>query len=117
MKRWISVSFAAIVLTGLAFAKTDVPFSVSIGAIPSTIEEFVAMRDEVAVTPSGGAAMFVVAMMNYAKDQTLGLQCFTAILVNDGSQLWDDPKGYGGKSPNKNAMYFIDMIKKAQNKD
>jgi hypothetical protein len=100
-------------MTGLAFAKTDVPFSVSLKSIPATIEEFIAMRDEVALTPSGGAAMFVAAMINYADNPALGLQCFTAILVNDSTLLWDDPKGYGGKSPNKNTMYFIEQIKKA----
>lgn len=113
MTRWVSGLTMAVVFAGLAFAKTDVPMSVSIDSIPSTIEEFVAMRDQVAVTPSGGTAMFVVAMMNYTKDEALGLQCFTAILVNDGSTLKDDPKGYGGKSPASSAMYLIGMLKKA----
>ncbi|NPV02451.1 MAG: hypothetical protein HPY53_13840 [Brevinematales bacterium] len=112
MKLWISVLTAVIAVSGLAFAKTDVPMSVSLDQIPSTIEEFIAMRDEIAGTPSGGAAMFVAAMINYSKDQALGLQCFTAIMVNDGSLLGDDPKGYGGKSPNKSAMYLIDQLKK-----
>jgi hypothetical protein len=112
MKSWISVLTAVVAIAGLAFAKTDVPKSVSLDNIPSTIEEFVAMRDEIAVTPSGGAAMFVAAMINYTKDQTLGLQCFTAIMVNDGSLLGDDPKGYGGKAPNKNAMYLIEQLNK-----
>ena len=43
--------------------------SISIPTIPSSIPEFVAMRNEVAISPEGGAAMFIVAMIVFDRDK------------------------------------------------
>ena len=46
--------------------------TVEIGHLPQSIEEFVALRDRVADTPQGGAAVLTVALLLYAQDQVLG---------------------------------------------
>jgi hypothetical protein len=81
--------------------------TVEIPGVPPTLEAYVAMRNEVATTPEGGAALFVAAMETYVRDPDLGMRFFTAILVNDGSLLRDDPDGYGGKAPGNSSTYLI----------
>jgi hypothetical protein len=43
--------------------------------MPQSAEEFEEMRNQMATTPEGGAAMFVLAMNVYAQNHDLGLQC------------------------------------------
>ena len=62
--------------------------------MPTTIDEFVALRNTVADTPQGGAAMMIVALYAYAQDETLGHQCL-AVAV-DHSRLEEGPNGYKG---------------------
>ena len=48
---------------------------VSCERIPSTLDEFVAMRDQLSSTPQGGALAFIVAMYVYTNvDKALGAQ-------------------------------------------
>lgn len=83
-----------------AESATAVEFGYDISEVPETIDEFVEMRDRVAVTPWGGAAMFVMAMMVYADDPETGMDCFTAMLVNDSTLLRNvTPWGYKGLEP------------------
>ena len=42
--------------------------------IPGSIDDFVALRNQVATTPQGGAAMMVVALLAYVEDEELVLQ-------------------------------------------
>jgi hypothetical protein len=67
---------------------------VSIATLPSTVEEFVAMRDQVATTPQGGAAMMVVALLASAQDETLGMQCLAAAV--SAERLAEGGGGYQG---------------------
>jgi hypothetical protein len=62
--------------------------------LPETVEDFVAMRDHVATTPQGGAAMMVVALLIYADHEDVGLQCLTVAVDRD--RLTSGPKGYKG---------------------
>jgi hypothetical protein len=70
------------------------PQSVSIQAMPTTIDEFVALRNTLAGTPQGGAAMMVVALYAYVQDEALGHQCL-AVAV-DHSRLEEGSNGYKG---------------------
>ncbi|OHD57425.1 MAG: hypothetical protein A2Y33_08040 [Spirochaetes bacterium GWF1_51_8] len=112
MKKVILAAAVVALTIGLAFPAIQIPMKVTIDGLPSTIEEFVKMRDEIALTPTGGAAMLVIALLNYVKDESLGLKCMTAILVNDGSMLKDDAKGFGGKSPNGSVVYLMTQLAK-----
>jgi hypothetical protein len=67
---------------------------VSLSAFPRSIEEFVALRDQVATTPQGGAAMMVVALALYAEDRSLGEQCLAAAVAAE--RLAEGGGGYQG---------------------
>ncbi len=83
------------------------PGSISIQSeIPSTIDQFIELRDRLAVTPEGGAAVFVVAMNMYVRDNDLGMKAFTLAL--DRSQLMKSTLGYRGWAP---AFKYANLIK------
>jgi hypothetical protein len=68
--------------------------SVRVDTLPVSIEGFVAMRDRTADTPEGGAAVMVMALLAYAKNEALGQQCL-AVAV-DRQWLEEGPGGYRG---------------------
>ena len=61
---------------------------VEITEVPTSIEEFVNLRNEIATTPEGGAAMFLTALKIYTENPELGEKCFVVIvdrkLLRDG---------------------------------
>lgn len=67
---------------------------IQIDALPKSIDEFVALRSQIADTPEGGAAMMVVALLACAEDEQLGQQCLTVAV--DRGRLQEGPKGYKG---------------------
>ena len=68
--------------------------TIQINALPQSIEEFVALRNQIADTPEGGAAIMVVALLAYAEDEQLGQQCLTVAV--DRERLQEGTKGYKG---------------------
>jgi hypothetical protein len=70
--------------------------AVPIDARPTSMEELVALRDRIAGTPEGGAAVFVVALLLYADSPPLGVQALT--LAVDRGRLRESPDGYRGFS-------------------
>jgi len=76
--------------------------NVDIGALPTDMDDFHALRDRVSTTPEGGAALFVVAMNIYVQDQKLGEDMFTVAL--NRSELRENAGGYKGFSP---SGYFM----------
>ncbi|MGE0709748.1 MAG: hypothetical protein AB7N76_21995 [Planctomycetota bacterium] len=71
--------------------------SVEVPKLPASVEEFTAWRDQVATTPEGGMAVYVVALAVYAKDQELGLKLLTIAI--DQHFLVPSAQGVGGKAP------------------
>jgi len=71
--------------------------TVTLDAMPRTVEEFKAMRDRLATTPFGGAAMFAVALNVYSEDPKAGIPLLTLAL--DASMLSDGNEGVSGKQP------------------
>ncbi len=61
---------------------------------PQSIDDFVALRGEIATTPQGGAAMMVIALLVFAQDQDLGRQCLT--VAADRGRLQQGDQGYKG---------------------
>ena len=55
--------------------------------LPTSIEAFQALQDQVAQTPQGGAAMMVLALWLYAEDPALGRPCLA--LAVDPQRLQD----------------------------
>ncbi len=80
---------------------------VRVGALPSSVEEFVALRDELAQTPEGGAAMMVVALLAYAKEEDVGAQCLAATV--DHKRLQEGSKGYRGWQLRLRDLQMIDL--------
>ena len=70
------------------------PPHIQIDQVPQSAEEFIALRDQIATTPQGGAAAMVVALLIYANDEQLGLQCLT--IAVDRDRLEEGIAGYRG---------------------
>lgn len=68
--------------------------AVQIPQFPQTVDEFVALRDQIARTPEGGAATLVVALIAYAGDEALGRECLT--IAVDRGNLQEGAQGYKG---------------------
>ncbi len=67
---------------------------VEIEHLPQSVEEFVALRDRLARTPEGGAAMMVVALLLYAESEALGGPCLA--VAAESSRLQEGPNGHRG---------------------
>ncbi len=84
--------------------------NVQIDALPQTIDEFITLRNNIAQTPFGGAAMMVLALLAYAQNKELGRQCLTATV--DRGRLIEGDDGYKGWQLNRADMRRIqDRIK------
>lgn len=70
------------------------PQIISVERLPDSVEEFVALRDQLAATPEGGAVMMVLALHAYVRDPALGWPCL-AVAV-DRSRLQEGPAGHRG---------------------
>ncbi len=84
--------------------------TVKLPRIPETIEDFIELRNEISLTPSGGAAVFVLALYIYSIDEELGLQALTVTLVNDDLHLHKVNGVYKGYSPTNPMRYLLDRI-------
>ena len=89
---------------------STVPF-IEVSRLPQDVEDFVALRDQVATTPQGGAAMLVIALLLYAKNEDLGRQCLT--VAADRDRLQEGPGGYRNWELRARDMRLIDMQIKA----
>lgn len=110
------MALAVIAVSAFALAAQDGPefpkTSIRIQRIPATIEEFTSLRDSLAGTPEGGAAVFVVALYLYTANQALGLQALTVAL--DAGQLSSDARGYQGFSPSSSYNFYFQQLQNAQ---
>jgi hypothetical protein len=87
---------------------------VTLDKLPTSVDEFIEMRDKIAQTPEGGATTMIVALLLYAQNPELGLPCLTIALEKD--QLMDGKGGYKDKVPAKNAMYLIEQVSEEKKK-
>ena len=78
---------------------------IQIPHLPKTLDELIAIRNDIATTAEGGAAVFILAMHMFSQDRDLGLRAFTISL--DRSLLREDPKGYKGFAPDRSLDYFL----------
>ncbi|MCP4443456.1 MAG: hypothetical protein GY810_31520 [Aureispira sp.] len=97
----------AILLLGLALCiqNTNAQKTIKIDKMPSTIEDFLTLRNEISKTPEGGAALFVAAMHMYTKDKTIGNNAFT--IASDRSLLKETGEGHKGFAPAGNMASMI----------
>ena len=106
MKKVIHTICALSVLLGAATLQAQSK-EIKISSIPANADQFIAMRDEIATTPEGGAAMFIVAMLGFSKSESLGMQFLTLALdqynVGSGS-------AYKGYAPSSSIMYHVNRL-------
>lgn len=102
MKKLLLASLLALICLQPVLAD-----EVKLAKVPSSAEEFTQMRDEIATTPEGGAAMTVAALLAFSKDKEVGLQCLTLILDQRNVMKGDVIKGY---APLGSIMYHVNRI-------
>jgi len=88
----------------LAFAQDQ---RVTVDSIPASIDSYLHLRDSLARTPEGGAAMLLIAMLEMKKDPGLGLQMMTVML--DRSLLRQGGT-YKGFTPSASVMFHVDRL-------
>ncbi len=59
--------------------------NVTIEKLPTSVEEFIQVRDKLSSTPEGGAAVFILALKIYGENASLGEQCL--VISVDRSKL------------------------------
>jgi len=78
---------------------------VNLKSIPQNMEAFTQTRNEIANSPEGGAASFVLAMILFEKDRKMGEDALTIVL--DRTNLVESMNGYKGFSPGQSIKYHI----------
>jgi hypothetical protein len=106
MKKNIFLLFVLISMT--VFAQKKALPMVEIDKIPQSIEEFFELRDKIASTPQGGAAVFVVASIIYVQNPEVGRQCL--IIASDKSLLSPSSKGYQGFDFGSSTNFLIKQL-------
>ena len=84
--------------------------SISFDKIPTSIDEFISLRNQIAGKPKGASAIFIIAMMTYGRNNDLGKKFLTIaldrrLLIQNNSQ-----PNYKGYVPNDKVMYFVKMM-------
>ena len=100
------ILFLILIISFSSYAESK---SIQINNLPTTMDEFLKLRNKIAKTPMGGAAMFICAMIMYGQDEELGLQAFTVAF--DRSQLSEDDV-YKGFKPAYSWKYYFGQVKK-----
>lgn len=106
-KKLIIFSLIALTLgiyTSPLMARTE---EIHIQKIPTTVEEFISFRDANANSPGGGAAVYILALMTFSKNNQLGMQCLTIAL--DQSNVVNGDV-YKGKKPGNGIMYHVNRM-------
>ena len=99
--------FFVLLFLVLFLLSTQNVFSVKVtlSHVPASVDEFIKIRDSVATTPEGGAAIMVLALMVYANDHELGKQCLTIAITRE---YLDEGNVYKGFQPRKANMQLIE---------
>jgi len=70
---------------------------VTINRIPHTIEKFLELRAQIAITPQGAAVMMIVAMRIYQQYPVEGMKCLTANCTNPLLASSSEVDSYNGQ--------------------
>ena len=77
---------------------------IEVPSIPDNIEAFLSLRDSLATTPEGGAAIMITALQMHARNKALGMQAIT-IAMDSGNLMGGSV--YKGYAPSSAIMYHI----------
>jgi len=67
---------------------------VTVDKIPGSLEEFIALRNKLAITSQGGATVMIIACIIYTRDSELGEKCLVIAVANDLLVKGQIYKGY-----------------------
>jgi hypothetical protein len=88
---------------------------ITFASYPTTIEDFLALRDQHATTPEGGAACYALALLMYSDsslDQLVGLSAVIASTdLGHLSKSTDTKKSYKGYAIGNGDMYLVSKIR------
>jgi hypothetical protein len=108
MKYLMSVLLVILILFPAFIAAKDFkPVTLTIDKLPGTVEEFTKIRDKLAITPEGGAAVMITALMVFSKDKNLGMKLI--VIALDRNNL-SKGKVYQGFKPDSSITYHLDRI-------
>jgi len=91
----------------LAFRAAAQEGEISVAGIPATVDELILLRDSLAVTPEGGAAVFLLAMIAMEEHPREGMEMFTLALDRS---LLAQGSVYKGFAPGVSVMYHINRF-------
>jgi len=84
---------------------------IELAEIPTTLDNFITLRNKIATTPEGGYAIFIIAMITQDSNPTLAKKFFTIALdrkcLSRSSSGW-----YKNFKPNSSTMYHMNRIKR-----
>ena len=72
------------------------PRQIIVPVLPKTLDDFIALRDDLAVTPEGGAVMMVLALAVYVEDPKARFGQDALVIAVDHSRLTPKSDGYKG---------------------
>lgn len=105
LKKSIFSVMLLILISGAAFAD---PVTIKINKIPQSAEEFTELRNDLAKTPEGGAAMMILSMLVFSENEETGLQCMTIALDSYNVSKGNVYKGY---APANHLNYHINRFR------
>ncbi len=77
-------------------SSTDAPRQIVVPVLPKTLDDFIALRDDVAVTPEGGAIIMVLALAIYVANPKARFGHDALVIAVDHSRLTPKSDGYKG---------------------
>ncbi|WP_375561209.1 hypothetical protein ACE193_01245 [Bernardetia sp. OM2101] len=80
---------------------------ITLDKLPTTIEEFLEMRNRISKTPEGGATTMIVALMLYSQNTELGLACLTIAVDKKRVSKTTKKEGYKGYIVSRNDLNLI----------
>ncbi len=83
------------------------PRTITLEKLPSTVEEFLEMRNKISKTPEGGATTMIVALILYSQNPKLGLPCLTIAVDKSRVSKTTKNDGYKGYIVSRNDLNLI----------
>lgn len=113
MKKLHILVFLLFFLTGQAFAQNLTARSpVVFSSEPASLEEFKSLQSSVATTPEGGAAILVLAISLYGKNQELGTKAVTLSVLSKNRQKSTKPTAVDGMDLGNGDKYLLGQLDK-----
>ncbi|TGM77691.1 hypothetical protein EHR01_08785 [Leptospira mtsangambouensis] len=113
MKKLPILVFLLFFLTGQVFAQNLTSRNpVVFPSEPTSLEEFKSLQTSVATTPEGGAALLVLAISLYGKNQELGTKAVTLSVLSKNRQKSTKPTAVDGMELGNGDKYLLGQLDK-----